>query len=853
MRCNGKPSENTKRQDDVKSTEEADPFLKQYRHSPSRSRVESPTSLGEKLERASRIRRNIDSLNAADDHEDDKVGDEDIKRRKLTPVFHVSLLGNGKIASSTSKKQLIINSSPTLHSKVLVPSLPVKWIPKEDNANGSNIFYVKESFQKLDPSQGQLNELHRPPRLNVSILAVRHSHDNEVIYGDDLTLNVSENDKFIFFKNDSKIIHELVVNRLLKLDSMDFGDSLLLIKPIKRTDGAILVNFNGSNTHLHSYFRRNKLWRANSMKQLNHDINSLYNTFVDEFKKSNGTPEQSNRRNGTRNSITRNSATTITAEYLTPEMVNRFVSHTSIADSSIADSSIISPDLSHRVTRSGNIADLSSPIKTRAYRTPVRKPSISPVWESPAPFDPPLQYTFKDKHTFHINKNDFKTLYNNDWINDTIIDFCINYEVEQAVEKRMVKPHAIYAFNSFFFQKLTQGKTLHSDPPYYENVKRWLMKVDLGRYTYGIIPINEHMHWYGCIIKGVLQYVWNAKFKVDDDDDVDDDEAMKSLSSSTTTTTTTESSSEGSKGNIGSKIEVFIFDSLGHSHPSISKALKGFLIGYCEDKYSIKVSKDDIRLLNVKVPRQNNFNDCGIHVIYNIKRWLEDTTECEKLWHKSRAARSRRDADKFFNSSERNSMRRDIINLLLRLHEESNSSSTNNKNNNNDDNSERLDDKSTELVVNPKKPLELEHHEDDCVEFIGEVNGETSSLRNANDELNLVLDPSIFLLEDPDSVTFITPEYKNEDLAKSIGPVAVPLSFEKFINSVFAKKNMPVAKKTFQHCIKVYENATKEKGMYKAVADTIETLEVLAQLLPNKGALTAAAAQLFSITHKHSR
>lgn len=822
--------------------------------SPSRSRPDSSparNSLDDNLERARKIRRKMDSF----------LGDS-MKRDQdsVTQVFHVSIQGS----ASGTKKRALVNSSPTSHSNIREPSSPLQSPSKEVSPSPlrrqlqKSLSYVRESLEKLDASKTELNELQRPPRFLVLIDGIRHSNDNKVIHGDNLTLNVSENDKFIFFKNGPEIIKDLVVNRLLKLKGLDFGDNLLLVKPINRADGAILVNFGMDETNILAYFRRNKLWRTNSIKQANSRIKSVYNTYVDEGNRNNilRSPVFSPIRDpkfNTNSAKSQNDIHQSSSDHQKPEdhQNNKTTPEK-------GKNSIVGTQLSSRITRSGRTADLTSPVKVKTRKS-LRE--LTPcVDETPAPFEPPLRYTFHDKHTFHISKNDFKTLYNNDWINDTIIDFFMNYEVEKAVEQGKVRPHEIYAFNSFFFQKLTLGKTLQKDPPYYENVKRWLMKVDLGRYTYAIIPINEHLHWYGCIIKGILQFVWNAKFKVDDPDEQSEGQDEAGVSS-------LDAESLSQSFPVGSKIEVFVFDSLGHSHPSISKALKGFIIGYCEDKYSITISKDDIRLLNVKVPRQNNFNDCGVHVIYNIKKWLDNTAECEKIWRKVRSAKTRREADKFFQSSERNNMRRELIELLLQLHRESNI----------DEHKEK-----GSFLVSSK--LALENHEDDSdVEFIAEVSGEASPGRNGkqlvsadanldlsqesgkddknsvfsdesihvnNSKPSVQLDPSIFLVENSDSVTFVNPDYKSKVLMDSVGQIAVPLSFERFMNTVFNKRYKLITKKMFLHCIKLYENAARERDMYNAVAETLESLEIVGELLARKEALSeSVAARPFSITH----
>ena len=68
-------------------------------------------------------------------------------------------------------------------------------------------------------------------------------------------------------------------------------------------------------------------------------------------------------------------------------------------------------------------------------------------YEKPAPFEPDLQYTFPDNKIFRITAKDFATLYNNDWINDAVMDFA--YDIEEAINQGVVNREDVYAFNSF--------------------------------------------------------------------------------------------------------------------------------------------------------------------------------------------------------------------------------------------------------------------------------------------------------------------------------------------------------------------------------------------------------------------
>ena len=263
-------------------------------------------------------------------------------------------------------------------------------------------------------------------------------------------------------------------------------------------------------------------------------------------------------------------------------------------------------------------------------------------YEKPAPFEPDLQYTFPDNKIFRITAKDFATLYNNDWINDAVMDFCIRYDIEEAINQGVVNREDVYAFNSFFYTKLTSGKT----EDYYNKVKRWVHKIDLMSFSHIIMPINEKHHWYCCIIRGLptlLEMIKLQKEKSNDADSPDSEEMFKRWG-----------------------VEIFVFDSLGLRRDNVKKPLKAFLIDYCKDKYNYDVNTDQIRVTAAKVPRQNNYNDCGLHVIYNVKKWLLNIEACESFWRKWQRGAART----IFLADERNKMRRYWIETLLKLHSE---------------------------------------------------------------------------------------------------------------------------------------------------------------------------------------
>ena len=124
-----------------------------------------------------------------------------------------------------------------------------------------------------------------------------------------------------------------------------------------------------------------------------------------------------------------------------------------------------------------------------------KRQDIDSEYETPEPFKPSLCYKFDDSTSYTITNQDFKCLYNKDWINDTILDFFTKYFIEESIKKNIISKSEVSIMSSFFYTKLI------SDPEnYYDNVKKWVSNSNLFEKKYVVIPINMNFHWFGCII-----------------------------------------------------------------------------------------------------------------------------------------------------------------------------------------------------------------------------------------------------------------------------------------------------------------------------------------------------------------
>lgn len=244
-------------------------------------------------------------------------------------------------------------------------------------------------------------------------------------------------------------------------------------------------------------------------------------------------------------------------------------------------------------------------------------------------FYPDLNFKFEDKRNFTITNSDFKCLYNNLWINDTLIDFFLKLSVETSTKLNDWDSHKVLLLNSFFFTKLVTGENN------YENVKSWFKDDSLFRHKYVIIPVNQDFHWY-CII------IYNLDLVYED------------LQSEVKEVTNGEN-----------RIEIYVLDSLSQTHRSVRQPLVNFLTDYAKERYNLTLEKDDFRMYASPIPRQQNFNDCGIHVIYNINIFLNKMDEFQEIWKIPR--KKYRNNRKLFLIEDRQNMRLKLREKLIQL------------------------------------------------------------------------------------------------------------------------------------------------------------------------------------------
>ena len=111
----------------------------------------------------------------------------------------------------------------------------------------------------------------------------------------------------------------------------------------------------------------------------------------------------------------------------------------------------------------------------------------------------PLVFPKEGKKRTTVNFDDLERLDEGEFLNDNLISFYLRYLEVQAEKANAMTSRKVYVFNSFFFERLTDGKNGHKGINY-AAVRKWTRDVDIFTYDFVVVPVNEAAHWYLAII-----------------------------------------------------------------------------------------------------------------------------------------------------------------------------------------------------------------------------------------------------------------------------------------------------------------------------------------------------------------
>ena len=199
-----------------------------------------------------------------------------------------------------------------------------------------------------------------------------------------------------------------------------------------------------------------------------------------------------------------------------------------------------------------------------------------------------------------ITIHDYQTLKEEEYLNDTIIDFYLSYLYETILPAAIKDD--VHIYSSHFYSRIKGSENSSKSSAdkkgisAYQRVKSWTRKLDIFSKRMLLFPICEEDHWY-------LIIVCNPGF-IEKEEKISN-EAKKSSNSD----------------NSGPTPCILMLDSLGLYQPrSVGKIRSYLYFEYLERKgKAISFGKDKLKLNNVNVPLQPNECDCGIYLLYYVE------------------------------------------------------------------------------------------------------------------------------------------------------------------------------------------------------------------------------------------
>ncbi|XP_051126396.1 probable ubiquitin-like-specific protease 2B isoform X2 [Andrographis paniculata] len=215
-------------------------------------------------------------------------------------------------------------------------------------------------------------------------------------------------------------------------------------------------------------------------------------------------------------------------------------------------------------------------------------------------FDEPFQeliYPIGDPDAVSLTKRDVDLLLPGTFVNDTIIDFYIQYLKTRVNVKEQNKFHF---FNSFFFRKLAN---MDKDPSSafdgkaaFQHVHKWTRKVNLLEKDFIFIPVNYNYHW------SLIVICYFAK--VSSYEDTEDNKAVQTPC-------------------------ILHMDSLRGNHLGLKDLIQSYLWeewkerqkGTCENLSS---KFRNLKFIPLELPQQQNSYDCGLFLLHYIELFLAE-------------------------------------------------------------------------------------------------------------------------------------------------------------------------------------------------------------------------------------
>lgn len=202
-----------------------------------------------------------------------------------------------------------------------------------------------------------------------------------------------------------------------------------------------------------------------------------------------------------------------------------------------------------------------------------------------------------------ITRNDLSRLNPESFLNDTLISFFMQHELDSNVRGNL--KNKIHIFESFFFSKIKSLRTSKNESAaILKSVSRWLKGVRIFDKDFLIMPICENDHW----TLAIICYHDRAPAPAIKLRTIPDECLYEPA--------------------------VFVLNSFSPHGPSIKKSLSMFLTHrWSEERKTPRsfkinhVKRNGIRLIFPDMPQQRNSYNCGVYVLNYFNCFLKGPRE----------------------------------------------------------------------------------------------------------------------------------------------------------------------------------------------------------------------------------
>ena len=249
-----------------------------------------------------------------------------------------------------------------------------------------------------------------------------------------------------------------------------------------------------------------------------------------------------------------------------------------------------------------------------------------------------------------ITEHDYKTLADEEFLNDNIINFYLTWLVQTKLNAQYQE--MVHIYSSHFYTRL-RAKPKKSDKKTkaemaYEKVKGWTKKINIFDKRMLVFPICEESHWYLVIVCNPGHVLSQSREK--------DFETKRSYQQKYGQTK-------------GYNPFIMVLDSLGGNHSSaISKIRQYLSFEHLEKrKLPLNFGKEKMGEKHPPIPYQPNSCDCGLFLLHYVELIFKDP----EMFVGAKLP----DLSKWFNTSEIDAKREEIAMLIQKIAQENNSSS----------------------------------------------------------------------------------------------------------------------------------------------------------------------------------